>query len=216
MALFDGLYLYEVVLLVCGVLMFIGLLAGLLWMIFSNRHYKGLLLFFVLPITMIGFPSITSIQIQDGTIDIEKQTTALQGNPQDAQARATLQAQVAKLETRPFKDPATVTRLARAQFALGNEEKAESTLNTALAASPNLAGAVELKKKIELTKNLKAQTAAAEAQPGDAKAREELRSTYTKLSQLPLANPKAIALMSRAQTVLEKDAAPPKPPSPAR
>ena len=76
-----------------------------------------------------------------------------------------------------------------------------------LAASPNLAQAVELKNKIELTKNLKAQTVAAEAQPGDAKAREELRSTYMKLSQLPLANPKAIAMMSRAQTVLQKDTA---------
>jgi hypothetical protein len=207
MAIFDGLYLYEVVLLVCGVLMFFALLAGLLWMIFSNRNYKGLLIFFVLPIAMIGFPSITSIQLKDGAIEIEKQTTALQGNPQNTQARATLQAQVAKIEARPFKDPAIMSTLARAQFALGDENKAESNLNTALAASPNAAGAAELKNKIELTKNLKAQVAAVEAQPGDVKSRDELRSTYMKLNQLPLANPKAIAMLSRAQAVLEKKAA---------
>ncbi len=206
MAIFDGLYLYEVVLLICGVLMFFALLAGLLWMIFSNRNYKGLLIFFMLPIAMIGFPSITSIQLKDGAIEIDKQTTALQGNPQNTQARATLQAQVAKIEARPFKDPAIMSTLARAQFALGDENKAESNLITALAASPNASGAVELKNKIELTKNLKAQVAAVEAQPGDAKAREELRSTYMKLSQLPLANPKAIAMLSRAQAVLEKKA----------
>jgi hypothetical protein len=204
MTLFDGLYLYEIVLLICGILMFLGLLIALLWKVFSNQEYKNLLAFFVLPIAMIGFPSITSIQVKDGVIAIEKQTTTLQSTPQDQSTRAALQTQVSKLEARPIKDPTLLTTLARAQFALGDESKAESNLNTAMAATPNLPAAVELKEKIELTKNLRAQTVAAEGHPEDTKAREELQNTYNKLSQFKIANPKAIETLSRAQVVLQK------------
>jgi hypothetical protein len=204
---FEGLYLYEVVLLICGVMMFLGLLAALLWKVFSNREYKGLLAFFVLPIAMIGYPSISSFQVKSGAADIEIQTTALQNKPQDQQTRAVLQSQVSKIESRPFKDPTILATLARAQFALGDESKAESNLNTALAAAPNLAPAVELKNKIELTKNLRVQTVAAESRPDDTKAREELQGTYTKLSRLSTANPKVIETLSKAQAVLQKNPA---------
>jgi hypothetical protein len=207
MTLFDGLYLYEIVLLVCGVMLFLVLLAAFLRKVFTNQDYKGLLAFFVLPIAMIGYPSISSFQVKSGAADIEIQTTALQNKPQDQQARAALQSQVAKIESRPLKDPALLATLARAQFALGDENKAESNLNTALAAAPNLAPAVELKNKIELTKDLKAQTVAAESHPNDAKAHEELQSTFTKLSQLPLANPKAIETLSKAKVLLQKNTA---------
>jgi hypothetical protein len=206
MALFDGLYLYEIALLICGVMMFLGLLAALLRKLFSNHEYKGLLAFFVLPIAMIGYPSITSIQVKDGAVEIDKTTHELQSKPQDQQTRASLQAQVSQFERRPFKDPALLATLARAQFALGDESKAESNLKTALAANPNLAPAVELKNKMELTKDLKAQTVAAESHPNDAKARAELHSTYTKVSQLPIANPKVIETMAKAQVLLQKNA----------
>jgi hypothetical protein len=207
MALFDGLYLYEVVLLICGVVFFVALLAAFLRKVFLNQEYKNLLAFFVLPIAMIGFPSIKSIQVKDGMVEIDKTTHDLQSKPQDQQTRAALQSQVLKIEARPFKDPTVLATLARAQFALGDENKAESNLNTALAAAPNLAPAVELKNKIELTKDLRAQTIAAESHPEDAKAREELQSTYSKLRQVPIANPKAIETLSRAQAVLSRNAA---------
>jgi hypothetical protein len=207
MALFDGLYLYEIVLLVCGVVLFLGLLVALLRKVFLNQDYKNLLFFFVLPIAMIGFPSITSIQVKDGVVEIDKTTHDLQSKPQDQQTRAALESQVLKIETRPFKDPTVLATLARAQFALGDESKAESNLNTALAAAPNLAPAVELKSKIDLTKNVRAQTVAAESHPDDARVQEELQRSVAKLSQVPLANPKAIATLSKAQAVLQKNAA---------
>lgn len=206
MALFDGLYIYEVVLLICGIALFLALLAAFLRKVFTNQGYVGLLAFFVMPIAMIGFPAITSFQVKTSVGDIELQTNALQSHPQDQTARAALQTEVSKIEARPIKDPTLLATIARAQFALGDESKAESNLKIVLASSPTLAPAVELKNKIELTNNLKAQTTAAESHPEDTKAREELQSTYTKLSQLPLANPKAIATMSKAQTVLQQKA----------
>jgi tetratricopeptide (TPR) repeat protein len=207
MALFDGLYLYEIVLLICGVVFFLGLLVTLLWKIFANQEYKNLLPFFMLPIVMIGFPSITSIKVKGEVVEIDKTTHDLQSKPQDQQTRAALQTQVAKLGARPLKDPIILASLANAQFALGDENKAASILKRALAATPNLAPAVELKNKIELVNNLRAQTAAAESHPDDAKASEQLLGTYSKLSQVPTANPKLIEALSKAEALLQKNAA---------
>src|SRR5450432_1740932 len=141
MALFDGLYIYEVVLMICGIALFLALLAAFLRKVFTNQNYIGLLAFFVLPIAMIGFPAVTSFQVKTEVGDIELQTTALQSHPQDETARTALQAQVSKIEARPIKDPTLLATIARAQFSLGDESKAESNLKTVLATAPTLASA---------------------------------------------------------------------------
>jgi hypothetical protein len=204
MALFDGLYLYQIAILVCGCLLFLALLVALLWKVFSNQDYKGLLTFFLIPIVMIGFPAFSSFELKTDLGDLEVQTTNLQSKPQDQQARTALQANVANIESRPFNDPTVLATIARAQYALGDENKAQTNLNKALAAAPTLVPAVELKNKIELATHLQEAISTTQSQPDNPKAREELQSTYTKLSQLQVANPKLISTMSRAKAVLEK------------
>src|SRR5260370_33218080 len=119
MTLFDGLYLYEIVLLVCGVMLFLVLLAAFLRKVFTNQDYKGLLAFFVLPIAMIGYPSISSFEVKSGAADSEIQTTALQNKPQDQQAGQTLQSQVLRCESARLKCPTLRVTLARRPCALG-------------------------------------------------------------------------------------------------
>jgi hypothetical protein len=207
MSLIDGLYTYEVVLLVCGVILFAALIIVLLRQVFTNRPYNGLLLFFVLPIAMIGFPAITKLQISNGMIEIDKQTQALLNKPQDASTRTALQTEVAKIAGRPIVDPDTLTTLAKAQFALAQDQEAEANVTKALSTNPNLAAATELKNKIDLTKTLTALTSAAASQPDNPRVREELQNTYTKLSQQKVANPKVLETMSKARLVLEKQGA---------
>ncbi len=206
MALFDGLYGFEIALLIGGAILFVVLIVAFLRQIFTNRPFTGLLLFFVLPIGMMGFPAITSIKIKDGTVEIEKQTHALQSKPQDQQARAALEIAVSKVADRPIHDPNTLTTVAQAQFALGHDAQAESNLNQVLAANPNLPAADALKTKMELTRTLNALTSAAERQPDDSKLRTQLQTTYSKLNEQPVANPKALETLSRARTILEKPA----------
>lgn len=204
MAIFDGLYLYEVMLLIGGAILFLVLVVAFLRQIFTNRKYAALLPFFLMPVAMMGFPAITKIQIDKGTVAIEKTTHDLQNNPQDKEARASLEVQIAKITERPVKDPQVLTTLARAQFALGHDSQAESSVSRALAAAPSLPAANELKTKIELTKNLTNLTAAAESQPSNTKVREELQNTYSKLSQAQVANPKALETMSKARMILQR------------
>lgn len=202
MTLPDGMYFYEAVLLACGALFFLVLVTVLLRQVFTNRAYGKLLPFFLLPVVMMGYSGIATIKLKDGVLEIEKKVHELQQRPEDKELRASLQSDVSNISARPFKNPNTLTTIAQAQFALGQEKTAETTLDQALNTAPNLAPATELKTKMELTRNLTALTSAAESQPDNAQVREELQQTYVKLSQQPVANPNALGSLSKAKAIL--------------
>ena len=119
-------------------LTFVVLLIAFLRQIFTKQPYKSLLMFFLLPILMIGFPAISEIKIDQGVIEIQKQTDALRDDPNSSQKRASLQNQVENLGQRRFKNPNTLATIASAQFALGHDAGAETNLHQALAANPSL------------------------------------------------------------------------------
>jgi len=202
MALFDGLYFYEIALLVLGALMFLVLLPVLLWLALSNKKYQHLIPFFLISAGMMGFPAFTKIQIDKGKIEIDKTTHDLQSNPQSQQARAEVETSLTKIAGRPIHDPATLATVAKAQFALGHDTEAESNVNQALAADPTLQPAVELKNKIDLTQKL-TQLTKPGAEATSPQAREELKKAYSTLSNEKVANPKAIEALSRARVMLE-------------
>ena len=198
----DGLYPFEVVLLVLGVVLFIVLLIAFLRCVFRDKPYIALLGFFVLPIAMIAYPSIQSIQVGEGTVTIATKTAQLAQNPNDQQLRASLQTDVAKLSARPIHDAQTTATLAEAQFALGNETAAQTNLQKALSANPKLAAATQLQKKIQLTQKLSTLTEQAKSQPADTATKAELQNTVTELQRVGVANPTAVRNMAAARVVL--------------
>ncbi len=207
MAFFDGMYFYEIIALVGGVLLFLVLLAALLRKVFTNQPFAALLPFFMVSVIMIGFPSWSSVKMSDGVIEIDKQTHDLQANPDDAALRSSLQSNVNNLSARPFKSAQTVATLAAAQFALGQEEQAKQNLDKALATDPTVKTAQELKAKVEVATKLSALTAAAEKQPENAEVKQDLQKAVTQASQYKFANPTAINSMKKATTILQAPAA---------
>ena len=81
----------------------------------------------MVPIAMIGYPSLQSIQISDNKVSLEKKADAVLANPADTTARKELQQQVEKLQSRQFSDPGTLTAISKAEFALGNDQSAKTT-----------------------------------------------------------------------------------------
>lgn len=203
MKFFNGLYSFEIVLMVLGVLLFVALLIAFLRLVFTGKPYAALLMFFVLPIVMIAYPSIQSVTFGNDSVTIDKGTTELLDHPDDKQLRATLQADVEKISARPARDAETAATLARAHFALGNDEAAQANLQKALQANPNLPAAKELQQKIELTHKLTTLTATVAAKD-DPAAKAELAKTVSQINQLKLANPQARAAVQRAKVMLEK------------
>ena len=198
----DGLYPFEVVLLVLGVVLFIVVLIAFLRNVFRDKPYTGLLLFFVVPIVMIGYPSIQSIQISDSAVTIATKTAQLAQNPNDQPLRISLQSDVAKLSERPIHDAQTTATLAEAQFALGNETAAQTNLQKALSANPQLPAATKLQRKIELTQQLSTLTEQARSQPADTATKAKLQSTINEISQVGVANPTAVKNLAAARAVL--------------
>lgn len=202
MSLFNGLYLYEVVMLFLGAFLFIVLVLALVYQMMHKRNFAGLLAFFVLSIVMMGYPSIKSVQFQNDTLTIDKTTHDLQSKPADAQVRSELEKEVAKVSDRPTSDPAALTRLANAQFALGNETAAEQNVQKALQRDPNAQGAQELQKKIISFHNLDSMATQVEKHPDDPAAKQQLQQAVNQASQQPTANPGALTKIAKAQAVL--------------
>ena len=68
MELFHGLYNYEIVLMVAGILFFIFLVLLLAYLVVKGKEYKQMLAFFVFPVIMIGFPGVKKISYDNGKI----------------------------------------------------------------------------------------------------------------------------------------------------
>lgn len=202
MRLFDGLYLYEVVMLVLGIFLFVVLVLALVYQLMHKRSMAGLLAFFVVSIVMMGYPSIKSVQVQKDGVNIEKTARDLQANPDKAEVRSQLQQQVSQISDRPISNPTTLTSLATAQFALGNDKAAEQIVQKALQTDPMAAGARELQNKIVAVQKLDTLAAEVEKHPENTTARAQLQQAVTQASQQPTANPVALARIANAQSVL--------------
>jgi len=149
MSLFDGLHFYEIVLLVLGVLFFIVLLFVLVYSVIKKQAIKNLLPFFIIPIIMIGYPSIQEVKIANGMLNIEKLTAEVKGNPNNAEARAALAEKLSKMERRKIKNPDSLIEMAKAQAAINNKEKARNHINSVLKVRPDSREALKLQQIIE-------------------------------------------------------------------
>ena len=200
--MFDGFYLFEWVLMILGVILFVVLVIAFFYQLMHKRSIGALLAFFALDIAMIGYPGLKSLEIQGGLVTIEKQTNAVLRNPGDTQARAELQQQVDKLGQRSFSQPTNLTAISKAEFALGNEPAAKTKLDKALQRNPDLQQAQQLKTKIENLDRLAPLTAKVESNPADENAKAELAQTLKVVNQQPVANPSALLKVARAQAAL--------------
>jgi tetratricopeptide (TPR) repeat protein len=200
--MFDGLYFFEWVLMALGVILFVVLVVAFFYQLTLNRSVGALLAFFMVPIAMIGYPSLQSIQISDGKVSLDKKADAVLANPADTTARNELEQQVEKLRSRQFSDPTTLTALSKAEFALGNDQVAKNNLEMALQKDPQLPAAKQLQTKIDNLAHLEPLTAQVKSNPNDEKAKAELNQTLSTVAQQPVANPAALLKVAQAQAAL--------------
>lgn len=205
MNMLDGLYLYEVVMLVLGVALFLVLLIAFAVQIFRGYAYGKLLSFFVLPILMVGYPSIESIEFSDGVIKIAKMTHALEEDPTNSVLRTQLANNVEAVSGRIVTKSNTTIRLARAEFALGDSVAAEERINTLLQKSPRQPAALKLKEQLTLDRNLAVLADHVEKNPQDNEAKSRLSDTVSKVVVMKSASPETITNIARAQAALDEE-----------
>jgi tetratricopeptide (TPR) repeat protein len=203
----KGLYPGEVILLILGVVLFVVLVIAFLYQLMHQRSLAALLGFFLLPVVMIGYPTITSLQYGNGVLTVQKTTDQLLNNPADPQSRQALEQQIQQIAPRASSNPADTVTLAKAQFALGHEADAAQNLQKALQAKADLPEALALKTKMEVAQNLQRLAAQVEQEPSNQQARTDLQKNIAAAAQLRWANPSVVTSLAQAQTALGDHAA---------
>ena len=136
MSIFNGLYGYEVIMMVLGILLFGVLLFALLRNLVKDKPIGPLSFFFVLPILMIGFPSFQKISYDDGKLELDKAAHSLSANPGDSTSRQQVESAVQKLQGRAEGDPKGLVSLANAHWALGNYDSCQQLTQKAIQLAP--------------------------------------------------------------------------------
>ncbi|MHA7059788.1 hypothetical protein ACWGOQ_0021350 [Aquimarina sp. M1] len=121
--LLNDLHLYELVLLFLGIFLFLILSSGLLYYIIKKEEIKKLLLFFPIPILMIGYPSIKEVTISNDKIAFSKYQEEYIQNPNDTIVKQKLKKITQKLEERA-KTPEDIIQISKAKLLLGNTTEA--------------------------------------------------------------------------------------------
>jgi len=206
MSFFDGLYQYEAVMLVAGAFMFLVSVVLLIIFAVTGKSMGGLLPFFGVAIVMIGFPAYKKIEITKDGVTLDKDIHELLKNPTDPVLREKISNEVAQLSQRPIQNPTVVTTVARAEVVLGDNVAAENNVNKALSNAPHFPAAVELKKRIELDKNLARLATQVEKDPNDQTSRAQLASLVRETSTMQIASPVTISNLARAHAVLGNEA----------
>jgi len=149
-ALFNNLYIYEIVLLFLGVFLFMILSGSFIYYIIKGKEIKKLLFFFMIPIVMIGYPSIQEIQIEKDKIAIVKYKEQIRENPNDSTAIAKTEELIKKLESRAT-NPEDIAKISEAYLLIEKPEKAIAFADKALEKEEN--NSTE-KKKIDQKKRI--------------------------------------------------------------
>lgn len=147
MSVLDNLYLYEIVLLILGILLFVTALGLTIYRSVKGEISKNLIYLFALAVIMIAYPSIQSFSVAGGLLDLEKQSQAVEDNPNDSKAQEALSNTLGKLESRPISSK-TSTMIARGYVALGDTTTAIRRLDSLIRISPNTREAKILRSRL--------------------------------------------------------------------
>lgn len=135
-ALFNNLYIYEIVLLFLGVFLFMILSVSFVYYIIKGKEIKKLLFFFMISIIMIGYPSIQEIQIEKDKIAITKYKEQIRENPNDSLAIEKTEELIGSLEGRA-KTTKDIARISEAYLLLEKPDKAIVLANKAISKENN-------------------------------------------------------------------------------
>jgi len=132
---FEGLYSYEIVMLVLGAVLFVVLLGLLVYNVIKQRKYGGLLVFFLATIPMIGYPSVQSIKFGKGLDELDKVAKGGTGAVAPDQKAAT-EKTIDFVEARG-RTPQVQATVANAYRAIGDVDKAYTLAEKVSAAAPS-------------------------------------------------------------------------------
>ena len=198
----DGLYPFEKLMLYLGAGFFVALAFALIFLALRSKPFVKLLPFFLIPVLMMAWPSIQSVEFSDNAVTIQKSLDSLSSDNPDPAATASLKVAVGNVAARPSSDPATLTLLARASLALGDTKAASARIEQALAIDPKFSAAADVKDRLEAQPKLQELTKRVEADPKDEATKQQLQQTIATVKKVPVVNPATLTEVANAEAAV--------------
>lgn len=136
MNIFDGLYGYEKLMLVCGFILFVFALAAIMVMIVQRRDFKMAMGLIVLAIVLMGFPGIQTLKINKDMVELDRIRTQPQA-PTDPAQKQQAQQVLADLERRAADNPQLQAQVSDGYRAIGEVDKAYDLARSVLREKPS-------------------------------------------------------------------------------
>lgn len=136
MNVFDGLYGYEKLMLLCGLILFVFALAAITVMIVQRRDFKMAMALIVLAIVLMGFPGIQAVKFSQDTVELDRIRTQPQAPTDPAQKQQAQQA-LSNLEQRSAGNPQLQAQVSDGYRAIGEVDKAYRLAQSVLHEKPS-------------------------------------------------------------------------------
>lgn len=148
---FSGMLPFEIILAAMGVLVVLALLFILIWSVIKQRAITTIFPFFIIPIIMVGYPSLKSIQLGNAILTLKSETNQLTQNLQDSTARIGVENAMAvvKSNVRSQSSGNALASIARAEIALGKYDSAAVYLRQAETLMPGSAETANIKHTLD-------------------------------------------------------------------
>lgn len=143
--IFYGLKIYEIVLLVLGVLLFFTTLIAFIYYIFKNRSIKYILLAFFISIVMIAFPALRKIRFGEFELETKENLSKFRADPSDTLAYKELLNSAMRFDDFHNIGPSALTMFAEISAITGDTNEAISLLDSALRNEPTFKDAMILR-----------------------------------------------------------------------
>ena len=146
MNIFQNLCPHESILMILGIVLFAALIFVLIWSVVKEKKVGILLPFFLLPVIMVGYPSLGTIKYENNKFELENQKQKLfEGDftPEEYEAFTTAYLAIAQ-SCKSNHDPEAQESLAEAQLATGNFEEAREIASRTLNLQPGNLAAQEI------------------------------------------------------------------------
>lgn len=194
MILTEGLHLYELILLILGILLFILAAVLLVIQVLRHRDAKVLIPLFAIAVLMIGFPGIRSISFGDMKAELKTLALRLEANPGDSVARRKAATIIARMEARPVNSDDTRLLLDRVRLILRETPPPPDSATGSVPGPdhPLRPDFVEIEKLIGVV----------ETQPGNLAARQRLELLVRESGSNPGLTEPERTLVKRARLVL--------------
>jgi tetratricopeptide (TPR) repeat protein len=138
--LFEGLRAHEILLMVFGSLLFLVLLFILVFYVVKNRPLKGVLVFFLLPVIMIGFSSFKKIEFLGMVAELKDKVEEIDSKEKPSeQDIIEMKKDLAKIGDRRLSNPESLTSISKASALIGDTLKAINYAEQTIEIAPNYA-----------------------------------------------------------------------------